>query len=226
VERGAACDGEPGLSGGKLRIAVFGGTGVTGRLVIERAISEGHDVIALTRDRSRLSIQSDQLDTIEGSPTSPADVRRVLEDVDAVIHCLGIGGKGDGKESTVVSDSVRLVIAQAGQAGVKRIVCMSNVGAGGSGPWLYRRIVLPIFLPWLRPIIADKDRMEELLRANNLEWISIRLPNIVDGPSRPIRASADGSGVGLSITAASVAAFLVDQVGSSEWVGKTPSISN
>lgn len=209
-----------------MKIAVFGGTGVTGRLVIDRAIEEGHHVIALTSDASRLSIQSDQLDIIEGSPTSPADVRRTLEGVDAVIHCLGIGGKGDGRESTVVSDSVRLVIAQAEEAGVRRLVCMSNVGAGGSGSWLYRRIVLPIFLSWLRPIITDKDRMEELLRSSGLEWVSVRLPNIVDGPVRPIRASASGSGVGLSITAASVAKFLVDQVSSSEWVRQTPSISN
>ncbi|MFM8628726.1 MAG: NAD(P)H-binding protein, partial [Candidatus Limnocylindrus sp.] len=140
--------------------------------------------------------------------------------------CLGIGGKGDGKASTLVSESVGLVIDEAVRSGVKRIVCMSNVGAGGSGPWLYRRIVLPIFLSWLRPIIADKDRMEELLRSSGLEWVSVRLPNIVDGPGRPIRASASGAGLSLSITAASVAEFLVGQVSSSEWVGQTPSISN
>jgi len=144
-----------------VNIAVFGGTGVTGQLVIERALAEGHSVVALTRDVSRI-IRS--------------------------------------------SDRVRV--------------------AGGSGPWLYRRIVLPIFLSWLRPIIADKDRMEELLRSSGLEWVSVRLPNIVDGPGRPIRASASGAGLGLSITAASVAEFLVGQVSSSEWVGQTPSISN
>jgi uncharacterized protein YbjT (DUF2867 family) len=209
-----------------VNIAVFGGTGVTGQLVIERALSEGHSVAALTRDASRIIRSSDRVRVVEGSPTSPADVRRTLEGADAVIHCLGIGGKGDGKASTLVSESVGLVIDEAVRSGVKRIVCMSNVGAGGSGPWLYRRIVLPIFLSWLRPIIADKDRMEELLRSSGLEWVSVRLPNIVDGPGRPIRASASGAGLGLSITAASVAEFLVGQVSSSEWVGQTPSISN
>jgi hypothetical protein len=54
----------------------------------------------------------------------------------------------------------------------------------------------------------------------------VRLPNIVEGPERPLRISKDGRGIGLSITAASAARFLLQQVTSSDWVRSAPSISN
>ena len=86
--------------------------------------------------------------------------------------------------------------------------------------------MIPLFLRWLRPIIEDKDRMESALRASSVEWVSVRLPNIMAGPEKPLRVSADGRGIGLSVTAASTARFLLQQVTSSEWVRAAPSISH
>jgi hypothetical protein len=109
---------------------------------------------------------------------------------------------------------------------VSRIVCMSNVGADGSGSWFANHVVIPGFVRWLRPIIEDKNRMEAGLRGSTATWCSVRLPNIVEGPERPLRVSADGRGIGLSVTAASAARFLLDQATSAELSDSTPSISN
>jgi nucleoside-diphosphate-sugar epimerase len=156
----------------------------------------------------------------------PTDVERCVAGADVVIHCLGIGGKGDGQPTTLISDSVNAVLAAMAKHGVARIVCMSNVGAGGSGTWFANRIVIPLFLRWLLPIIEDKDRMEAALRANSVEWVSVRLPNIVEGPEKPLRVSEDGRGIGLSITAASTARFLLARATGTDFLGATPSISN
>ena len=143
-----------------------------------------------------------------------------------MIHCLGIGGKGNGQSTTLISESVQLVLTAMNQHGVQRIVCMSNVGAGGSGTWFANRLIIPLFLRWLIPIIEDKNRMEAALCASPVEWILVRLPNIVEGPEKSLRVSADGRGIGLSITAESAANFLLDQVSSSVYVRSSPSISN
>lgn len=209
-----------------MKLLVFGGTGLTGGLVVEMALEQGHHVVVLTRDASRFSNRNQNLEVIEGSATSQSDIEKALRDVDAVIHCLGIGGKGKGSATTVVSDSVKAALAAMKSTGVKRIICMSNVGAGRSGTWFYNRVVVPVFLRWLKPIIADKDRMEGLLKVSGLEWTSVRLPNIVDGPARPIQASESGKGIGISITAASTAAFLLQQISDNQWLHKSPSISN
>ena len=76
------------------------------------------------------------------------------------------------------------------------------------------------------PIIEDKNRMESVPRASPVEWVSVRLPNIVAGADKPIRVSADGRGIGLSITAESAARFMVEQAGLPQYLRSTPSISN
>jgi uncharacterized protein YbjT (DUF2867 family) len=208
------------------RIAVFGATGLTGRLVVEQALALGHEVVALVRDPGRMALKHPGLAVMGGSPTAARDVELCIRGTDAVIHCLGIGGKGDGKPTTLISDSVKVVLAAMHQQGVPRILCMSNIGAGGSGTWIANRIVIPLFLRWLLPIIEDKNRMEEALRASAVDWVSVRLPNIVEGPEKPVRVSADGRGIGFTITAASAARFLLEQVKASDYLRSAPSISN
>jgi hypothetical protein len=56
--------------------------------------------------------------------------------------------------------------------------------------------------------------------------VSVRLPNIVAGVDKPIRVSADGRGLGFSITAESAARFLLEQVSSDRYLRQAPSISN
>jgi uncharacterized protein YbjT (DUF2867 family) len=38
-----------------MKIAIFGATGGTGRLVVEQALEAGHEVIAFVRDPSKLN---------------------------------------------------------------------------------------------------------------------------------------------------------------------------
>ena len=109
--------------------------------------------------------------------------------------------------------------------GVPRIVCMSNVGVNGSGPWLVR-VVIPVFMRWLKHIVDDKERMESALRASTLEWVAVRLVGITDGSAKPIRTTENGKGLSLTITAASVAEFLLDRATGTEFLRQTPSISN
>jgi uncharacterized protein YbjT (DUF2867 family) len=209
-----------------IKIAVFGPTGLTGTRVVTLALEEGRDVVALTRNASRFPFVHERLTVVEGDASSPADVRKALQGVDAIVHCLGIGGKGKGEPASVVSDSVTVILEEMQRASVSRIVCMSNVGAGESGSWFYRRVILPLFLRWLRPIIADKNVMEAALRNSAAEWVAVRIPNIVEGPWKPVRSSETGQGIGISITASSVARFLLEQTTSSHWLRKAPSISN
>ena len=209
-----------------MKILVFGASGLTGTMVVDLALKRGDQVLVLTRDTSKFSDQNPNLQVIEGNASSIKDIEIALEGVDAVIHCLGIGGKGHGSVTTVISDSVEAVLNAMKKKGVRRIVCMSNVGAGGSGTLFYNRVVLTIFLRWLKPIIDDKNRMESLLKSSQLEWVSVRLPNIVSGPAKKIRTSQDGKGIGISITTESTAEFLLKQVSAETWLRKTPSISN
>ncbi|NBP78311.1 MAG: hypothetical protein EBQ56_17610 [Proteobacteria bacterium] len=209
-----------------MKLAIFGATGSTGGLVVTHALHGGHEVIALVRDPARLSLQHPRLTVRGGHPVLMEDVENCVEGADAVIHCLGIGGKGDGQPTSLISDAVKVTLAAMARHRVSRIVCMSNVGAGGSGTWFANAIIIPVFFRWLLPILKDKDRMEAALRASSAEWVSVRLPRIIDGPEKPLRVSPDGRGIGFSITAASTARFLLARATGAEFLRETPSISN
>ena len=161
----------------------------------------------------------------KGSPVAASDIAACVAGADAVIHCLGIGGLGSGAPTTLVSDSVKLVLAAMQPQGVTRLVCMSNIGTGGSGSWLVRRLV-PLVVRRLKPILADKERMEAALRASAVEWVAVRMAAITKGPVKPVRTSADGRGLGLTLTAASAAAFLLARAHGPEFLRETPSLSN
>jgi len=210
------------------RIALFGATGFSGAAVLVELLDRGHDVRALVRKPEALEHLQGRpgLTIVAGNALDDAKVCELLQGVDVVVHCLGVGGKGDGKPNSLVSDSVRIVADQMSALGLRRIVCMSNVGVDGSGPFLVNKIVVPLFLRWLLPIIEDKQKMEHQLAQTDLDWVAVRCPNIVDGEARPVRVSPDGQRIALSITTQSVAEHLADLVVAPRFAVRTPAISN
>jgi len=193
-----------------MKIAVLGATGFTGVAVVREALDAGHDVRVLARTPSKVMIDHERLEVMRGDALELEDVLALVDGVDVVLHCLGVGGKGDGGPTTLVSDSVKIVVEAMSSVDGVRLVCMSNTGAGGSGPWFLRRVVVPLALRWLVPIIEDKDRMEAYLSQSDIDWVSIRLPNITEGGPRGVRTNVSGRGLGLSITNHSVGRVMLE----------------
>jgi nucleoside-diphosphate-sugar epimerase len=199
-----------------VNVLVTGASGFIGRAVVARCLDDGMTVTAVTRDSSRVT-PADRLRVVELAADDPAGWPEALAGHDAVIHCVGIGGTGDGRASTAVSDATATLVSAMTEAGVPKLVALSNVGAGSSanqGAWVYRHVLRPVllatFLRWLAPIIADKSRMEELIIAAAPDYTIIRLPNVVDRPPvERLRLSSGRAAVGLSITRADLASFVV-----------------
>jgi uncharacterized protein YbjT (DUF2867 family) len=86
---------------------------------------------------------------------------------DAIISTLG--AKSARQTPTLVTDTVRAVIASAKTSGVDRFVIVSAFGVGDS---LAKASLLvgPLFRTVLRKTYADKAASEVLLRASDLKW--------------------------------------------------------
>lgn len=141
-----------------MKVAIFGATGIVGSAITKEALSQGYEVTILTRDAKRVKETSSRLTVIEGSVTDRATVRKVLEGQDAVIQSLGIGGKGDGKPTTFVSEANKLIMEEMKRMKVRRLIAISVIGAGDSWkflPWIYRKL-MPIMMKWFKAIIDDK----------------------------------------------------------------------
>ncbi|MBU3699133.1 MAG: NAD-dependent epimerase/dehydratase family protein [Candidatus Kapabacteria bacterium] len=213
-----------------MKVAIFGATGFSGRAILSETLSQQHQVVALVRSTSAVTIQSERLTLIEGSVLDSRAVARVVSGCDAVIQCLGVGGKGNSKPTTFLSDATRIIVDEMTSQGIPRLIVMSNVGAGDSAafqPWVFSRVIMPLFMKWLKVIIDDKNRMEPIVMSSGLDWTLVRCPNIVDKEkTNHINATVDGRGLKLSVTLPDMAAFMVRQLTDSTFSHKAPCISN
>ena len=213
-----------------MRVAIFGAAGNTGKHVVEVALERGHEVTAFVRRPEALAAGRERLHVIQGDALDAGAVERAVAGQEAVIQALGLGGKGDGRASTLVSDATRIIVAAMEKQGVRRLVCMSNVGAGdslGQTPLVFRKLLMPVFFRWLVPILEDKNRMEPLVTASRLDWTLVRLPGIVDRPARGgRRVAASARQVGFRITAGDTAELLLDQLTDVAWIGRVMCASN
>lgn len=212
-----------------MKIVIFGATGVVGSAITKEALAQGYKVTVLTRDAKRVKITNDNLTVVEGEVTDRGTVRKVLEGQDAVIQSLGIGGKGNGKPTTFVSDANKLIMEEMKLMNVRRLIAISVIGAGDSLyflPWIYRKM-MPVMMKWFKAIIDDKDRMEPMIENSGLDWTIVRCTTVKNTPSKGhITASMDGKGIKYSITAEDMAKFVVSRLVDDRFKSKAPVISN
>lgn len=213
-----------------MKVTIFGATGFSGQAILADSIKQGHEVTILVRDASKIPIKHQNLTIVEGNVLNPQTVASVLHHQEAVIQCLGVSGKGDGKPTTFISDASKIIVDEMQNQKIKRLIAMSNVGAGNSiafQPWFFTKIILPYFMKWLKVIIEDKNRMEPIIMNSNLDWTIVRCPNIVDKPAKgTCNATLDGKGLKLSITLSDLSKFMVDQLKQTVFIKQAPSVSN
>jgi len=213
-----------------MKIAILGASGFIGQSVLHEVARRQHHAVILVRDTSRAPDPTPWLNVVHGDALDRHAIARTIEGCDAVIQCLGVGGKGNGKPTTFISDATRIIVEEMQRQGINRLIALSNVGAGNSMkflPVLFRRFILPYFMKWLQVIIDDKNRMEPIIMESGLDWTIVRCPNVVDKPARGVFvASLDGKGLKLSITRADLAEFIVYQLYADSYIRQAPCISN
>ena len=213
-----------------MKVTIFGATGFSGQALLAEALKQGHEVTILVRAASKVQIKHKNLTIIEGNVLNRQTVASVLHNQEAVIQCLGVGGKGDGKPTSFISDATRVIVDEMQKQQIKRLIAMSNVGAGNSiafQPWFFTKVILPYFMKWLQVIIEDKNRMEPIIMNSNLDWTIVRCPNIIDKPAKgTCNATLDGKGLKLSITLTDLSKFMVAQLNQTAFIKQAPSISN
>jgi putative NADH-flavin reductase len=213
-----------------MKIAIFGATGFSGKVILKEALSKQHEVTILVRNKSAINLDAENLTVIEGNVLEKNIVAEVLKNCEAVIQCLGVGGKGDGKPTTFISDATKIIVEEMEKQQIKKLIAMSNVGAGNSisfQPWFFTKIILPYFMKWLNVLIDDKNRMEPLIMNSELDWTIVRCPNIVDKtPKGKVHATLDGKGLKLAVTLGDMAEFMVQQIMDASYSRQAPSISN
>lgn len=151
------------------RVLVLGGTGFVGRSVCARLVQSGRQPRVLTRDlaKARELQVLPSVEIVRGSPHDPDALAQALDGVDAVVNLVGILHQSARQpfEKVHVELPARLVRLM-GERGLCRLVHVSALHAGASGPSLY---------------LQSRGRGEDAIRAAAGIDATILKPSVIFG---------------------------------------------
>jgi uncharacterized protein YbjT (DUF2867 family) len=161
----------------EMKIVVLGATGRTGRLVVEQALTRGHEVVAYVRNPQGIAA-SPALEIAVGQLDDMLALKAAINGADAVLVCLGTKGKRMKKIVDLMQKSVPSIIKAMKEANVPRLVLESAYGVGDTAGLIARVIYKTV----VGAIYRDKERSEALLLGSGLKWTSVYPVILTDGP--------------------------------------------
>jgi uncharacterized protein YbjT (DUF2867 family) len=205
-----------------MKLAIFGATGGTGRLVAEKALAQGYEVSALVRDPGRLALVHDRLTVVTGNVLDTVAVEQTLNGAGAAIISLG---NTSNNPDYIVSEGTRVILAAMKKLAVPRVVVVSSIGVGDSKdqvPFFFKMLMKSA----LKRPMEDKERQEAAVMASGLDWIIVRPGGLTDNPATgSYKAGLDKTIVAGQVSRADVADFVLQQVTDDTYLRKTPAIS-
>jgi putative NADH-flavin reductase len=206
-----------------MKIAIFGASGATGRLLTERCLAAGYEVSALVRRPAEFAYAG-RVRVVEGSAFDAEAVQRTVDGADVVLSALGARSL---RKEDVLERAVPLIVDAMQQSGVRRIIALGSAGAMGDSlkkqpawrRWFVQRIVYNTLLKWP---VASQAAQWKTLSGSGLDWTMVMPPMLTNGAGRGTYR-VDGEALprnGVRISREDVADFMMAQIGSAEWVGK------
>jgi putative NADH-flavin reductase len=206
-----------------MKVAVFGASGRTGGLLVERCLAAGYAVKTLVRTPKSFRFWG-LAEVVEGSVFDAEAVRRTVAGADVVLSALGARSL---KQEDVLERAAPLIVEAMRAEGVRRIVALGSAGAledslkkqAAWRRWVVQNIVYNTFLKWA---VASQISQWNTLAASGLDFTMVMPPMLTDGKARG-KFRVDGEALprgGRQIARADVADFMVAQIEGKEWVGR------
>jgi uncharacterized protein YbjT (DUF2867 family) len=162
-----------------MRTVIAGGHGKIALLLEGLLAARGEQAVALVRNPAHVAdVQNAGAEAVvcDLETASAADVAALLSGADGVVFAAGAGpGSGVARKDSVDRAASALMADAAGQAGVRRFVQVSSMGAGqppraGSDE------------TWAA-YIAAKTAAEIDLQSRDLDWTIVRPGGLTDAPA-------------------------------------------
>jgi uncharacterized protein YbjT (DUF2867 family) len=207
-------------------VVVFGGTGRTGRLIVDEALRGGHAVTVAARqpDRAAASLPPG-VRTVRADTGDAASVARAMTGQDAVIVAVSSPAR---RPEGLYSTAARHVAAAAVSEGVRRVVVISSGGVDRTDrglPLWYRKVLIPLVMD---DLYTDMAEMESIVTAGDLDWTIVRASYLRDAPARGRFRVEDGRTPprGWRLARGDLARFTVDQLSTDRWLRRFPTLAD
>jgi putative NADH-flavin reductase len=200
-----------------MKILLFGATGRTGKIILQKALKDGHEVTAIVRDPSKLDRSNAKI--IQGTPYDRETVMKAMNGCDVVISTLNVSRVSENpwaklrSPKDTISHSIQNALEAMKENKSKRIIVMGVLGAGESWskmPFIFRLVVSSGNLKYA---YKDHTRQEELLAASDIDWTVIRLPMLTNDEGEKdiiVKKLNDDTKLNRKINRESVARFILN----------------
>jgi putative NADH-flavin reductase len=208
-----------------VRIVIFGATGRTGKHLIDQALAQGHVVTAFARTPSKLSVSHERLRVLQGDVLDALSVEKAVEGQEAVLCALG---SKFGDPTAALVKGTHYIIQAMKKHGVERIVCVLTAGfLSEQADSLIGKLLLSFYRLYPKGILEPTRLQFQELQQSGLKWITIRAVVLGEGPPkggyRVVLENLPKGGY--RINTGDMAAFMLRQLSSDEYIGQSPAIA-
>jgi putative NADH-flavin reductase len=211
-----------------MRITVFGANGATGRLLTGQALAAGYEVTAVTRQPAGFPVRHERLTVTGADVHDPGAVSRAVEGAGAVLSVLGV--PFTRRPVDVYSTGTGSIAAAMSRHGVKRLAVLSSSATQphhhADGGFLLNRVLQPLLTATIgKTTYQDMRRMEDLLRASDLDWTVMRPSGLFDAAGVTQYELHEDQAPGIFTSRPDLAASLLEQVTDTQFIRKAVAVT-
>ncbi|KQS24717.1 NAD(P)-dependent oxidoreductase [Dyadobacter sp. Leaf189] len=206
-------------------IAVTGGSGRTGRFLVEALLREGYHLKLLLRHPEQFPVQGPSITIIKGDVLDPQAVESLVAGCDAVMSATG-----QRKGEPLMPSQAAFHILNAIEAQPNRqIRYITLAGLSVDTPTDEKGSVTQQATNWVREkfpdVYADLQKAYSLLQQSQVDWVLVRVPFIeFEAATGSVKVDlADCSGT--KIAAGDIAEFMVAQLKEEKYLRKAPFVA-
>jgi uncharacterized protein YbjT (DUF2867 family) len=206
-----------------MKLIVFGATGTIGRQLVDQALAQGHRVTAFARTPEPMDSDPDTLIWRRGNVLDREAVADAMHGHDAVLVALGVGAKGG-----IRTFGTENVIKGMERHGIKRLICLSTLGAGDSHSTLNFFWKHVMFGWLLKAAYADHQAQEAAVTTSNLDWTIVRPGAFTNGPATGAYRhgfAPTEKKLKFKVSRADVAQFMLRQLTGNAYLRQAPGVS-
>ena len=208
----------------KIKVAVLGGGGRTGKYLITQLLNQGYSVKLLLRSPEKFQLQNPGIEIIKGDAIDIESIRSLVKGCQAIIST--VGQRPD--EPLVASRATLNVLSVMAELGVRRYILVAGLNVDVPSDKKSERTTMAT--EWMKsnfPLIhEDRQKTYSILSASNADWTLVRVPFIEFTDVRKETLASVEDCRGDKISAADIAFFLIEQLDSDFYIKKSPFIAN
>ena len=210
-----------------MKVVVVGAGGRTGRLVVARAVAQGHRVTAVARRPDSVPAPSPDCTVVPGDALVPDTLADPLAAADAVLYLVAEPGRSTSVTRSFGMANVVDVINSSGGAAHVLAVTPSAIDVSTAAS-LWRRLTVRMLVDKVqRNPFLDHERTEDEMRSSGVPWTAVRVRALTDGPATGEYRTATGNHIPAErpVSRADLADFLIRALAEADVRDKVVSVS-